>query len=237
MTAMTRNVLLGLGLVVAGLVLLPGEAAYSQDKQKELTELWIFNGADSNANAKTAEGKVFRPFDVYPVGRAKKDVFINHQVEAKTLDKSAKGTVCELAFRLRRDQFAGVRFTPDGDPAGKHPGINVKRVLFLDSTKPAYLVIRARTLKDATAKVEFKIGGVGGGGKYSDGTKEHPWRFPEAKEAELTDEWKEYEIPLRGKHMELENVVCPLTVAVDGNDNGGEPVTVYISEVRFTTKR
>jgi hypothetical protein len=244
MTMATRKVIKGsAALTLLAMAVVAGGQGNGDDKKEpgkavpKLTELWVYKDATSKLNITVGEDKkMYQPFDLMP--KAMKDnVTFSHEVPAKRLDLNATGTICEFSFKVGAGQWAALRFTPDGEPAGRNPGVNVKGPLILDENKPIYLVVKARTKDKATAVAWFKIGGVKGA--HPDGTEEHPWTDVKSLKATLTGEWKEYAIDLKGCHEQLAHVACALTVNVDGdeNANNASPVVVYLDDIRFTTER
>lgn len=212
-----------------------GRIGGAQDEEKRLTTVWVYRDipGPNEKDTRTDSERKFQPFWIQPENKTN-DVVVTDHLRANRLDKEAKGTVCEFAFRLRAREFAEVLFLPGGNNPGTRPGVDVTRALFLDNRMPVFLTFRARTVKDATVKAVFKIGGVAGR-DYRDGL-----RFPEVAKPtpmRLTDQWREVSIDLKGKAKELESVICPLTVTVKETDNPGvEKLTVYIDDVRFEVR-
>lgn len=213
-----------------------GAANGQETEEKRLTVLWIYRDAPRKGEEDTRTGseRVFQPYYIYPEDMAE-NVVINDRLKASEVDEEAKGTVCEFSFRLKAEDFAGVKFIPGGRNPGTKPGLDVTRALFLDRHTPVALRLRVRTVTDARVKVWFKIGGAAGP-RYRDGL-----RFPEVARPSptvVTGQWTDVTIPLKGKANELKSVICPLEVMAKAVDNPGvSTLIVYVDDVRFEISR
>lgn len=237
---MAKSVMRRIGMALLALaattVASDGAAKGQETAEKGLTVLWVYRDVPREGEEDTRPGseRVFQPYYIYPEDMAE-NVVVNDRLKASEVEEEAKGTVCEFSFRLKAEDFAGVKFIPGGRSPGTKPGLDVTRALFLDRHTPVALRLRARTVTDARVRVWFKIGGAAGP-VHRDGL-----RFPEAAKPSptvVTDQWTDVTIPLKGKADELKSVICPLEVTVKAVDNPGlSTVVVYVDDVRFEIAR
>lgn len=124
------------------------------------------------------------------------------------------GPTCLRVEYSAPDGWAGVAWQHPANDWGDRPG-------GLDLTGAKRLTLWARGLEGGEV-VDFGIGLLGRGQLYPDTVREV------LKGVELTDEWQQYTIELKGK--DLTQVKSPFFWRLEGQ---GRPVTFFLDDVRF----
>ncbi len=213
--------------------------------EERVVSLYSDLPAAGQADERSEFERYYEPYFYSPAAKAS-HIAVDPGLRASELDATATGTLVEIAVRWTGpNEFVMIGFVPAGATRlGAIPGMNVAELLGDARGHRIFLKLKARRPAGPhEVRCKFRVGGLAGN-PHRDSLK-----FPATTRPELItlgESWQEISIELTDNAARLNQMLCPLSVVLESNDNPNarpqdgarEPTSkLYLDDIRFVAVR